>query len=176
MSTIQQLKNFIRHGKQARVVIEEPSSRKDAPQNASPTSATIVNPAPAQVQAQAPVQTQAHATTTSAKHALSDPGHGTYTQDPDAAPSAAIPISNNSKTKSRRVADDDIAKIVAEERETRSKFPRYPGLERWELLEKMGDGAFSNVYRARDRNGEYPHEVAIKVVRKFEMNSQQVCF
>lgn len=37
----------------------------------------------------------------------------------------------------------------------------------------MGDGAFSNVYRARDSQGQWG-EVAIKVVRKFEMNSQQV--
>jgi hypothetical protein len=37
----------------------------------------------------------------------------------------------------------------------------------------MGDGAFSNVYRARDREGT-AGQVAIKVVRKFEMNSMQV--
>jgi serine/threonine protein kinase len=51
--------------------------------------------------------------------------------------------------------------------------PKYPGLERWLLLEKMGDGAFSNVYRARDITGQMD-EVAIKVVRKFEMNKNQV--
>ena len=62
---------------------------------------------------------------------------------------------------------------MAEENETKGKLPKYPGLERWQLLEKMGDGAFSNVYRARDLDGE-AGEVAIKVVRKFEMNSSQV--
>jgi serine/threonine protein kinase len=46
-------------------------------------------------------------------------------------------------------------------------------LERWTLIEKMGDGAFSNVYKARDTTGQVG-EVAIKVVRKFEMNSSQV--
>ena len=51
--------------------------------------------------------------------------------------------------------------------------PKYPGLERWVLLEKMGDGAFSNVYRAKDATGQYD-QAAIKVVRKFEMNSSQV--
>ena len=66
-----------------------------------------------------------------------------------------------------------IERIVAEERESKGKLPRYPGLERWTLLEKMGDGAFSNVYRAKETNGHGP-EVAIKVVRKFEMNSTQV--
>ena len=68
---------------------------------------------------------------------------------------------------------DEAAKLVAEENASRSKFPKYAGLERWELLEKMGDGAFSNVYRARDLEGD-AGEVAIKVVRKFEMNSMQV--
>lgn len=77
-------------------------------------------------------------------------------------------------TKERKDIDPTVLeRIVAEEREAKGKLPKYPGLERWELLEKMGDGAFSNVYRARDSQGQYG-EVAIKVVRKFEMNSSQV--
>lgn len=79
-----------------------------------------------------------------------------------------------SKTKSRRIDDSSIARLIAEENATKNKFPKYPGLERWELLEKMGDGAFSNVYRARDLEGN-AGEVAIKVVRKYEMNNMQVC-
>lgn len=75
-------------------------------------------------------------------------------------------------SRSRSGHDHHVAKIVQEESETRSKFPKYPGLERWELLEKMGDGAFSNVYRAKDLTGD-AGEVAIKVVRKFEMNNMQ---
>ena len=76
-------------------------------------------------------------------------------------------------SKSKRINESNIAKLVAEENESKSKFPRYPGLERWKLLEKMGDGAFSNVYRALDLHGHHG-EAAIKVVRKFEMNSMQV--
>jgi len=76
------------------------------------------------------------------------------------------------KSKSKRVPEDNIAKLVAEENASKGKFPRYPGLERWELVEKMGDGAFSNVYRARDLEGN-AGEVAIKVVRKYEMNNLQ---
>ena len=76
-------------------------------------------------------------------------------------------------TKSKRAEDANLAKLVAEENASKSKFPRYPGLERWDLVEKMGDGAFSNVYRARDLQGEFK-EVGIKVVRKYEMNSMQV--
>ncbi|KAI5864943.1 CAMK/CAMK1 protein kinase [Durotheca rogersii] len=76
------------------------------------------------------------------------------------------------KGSGRRTDDSHAAKIVQEENENRNKFPKYPGLERWALLEKMGDGAFSNVYRARDLTGD-TGEVAIKVVRKFEMNNMQ---
>jgi len=76
------------------------------------------------------------------------------------------------KQKSKRYDEANLAQLVAEENASKGKFPRYPGLERWELIEKMGDGAFSNVYRARDLQGEHK-EVGIKVVRKYEMNSMQ---
>lgn len=68
----------------------------------------------------------------------------------------------------------EVARLVAAENESRNRLPRHQGLERWELLQKMGDGAFSNVYRARDTEGRVGRDVAIKVVRKFEMNSNQV--
>lgn len=76
-------------------------------------------------------------------------------------------------SKGKKIGSEDLARMVAEEKETKNKLPRYPGLERWRLVEKMGDGAFSNVYRAVDTEGT-TGEVAIKVVRKFEMNSNQV--
>jgi len=78
-----------------------------------------------------------------------------------------------SASKHKKIEQEELARIVAEENESKGKLPNYPGLERWKLLEKMGDGAFSNVYRARDLDG-VAGEVAIKVVRKFEMNSSQV--
>ncbi|KAI5467489.1 kinase-like domain-containing protein [Mariannaea sp. PMI_226] len=136
MSTIQQLKNFIRHGKQARTAnIAEDASRK--------------------LEASQPIAPNAH-------HAVPDP-----------VDVYAEPVADTHKTsKSKRVDDTNLAKIVAEENASKSKFPRYPGLERWELIDKMGDGAFSNVYRARDTTGDRG-EVAIKVVRKYEMNSMQ---
>ena len=81
---------------------------------------------------------------------------------------------NGSVERTKDVDPSVIERIVAEERESQGKLPKYPGLERWTLLEKMGDGAFSNVYRAKDNEGR-TGEVAIKVVRKFEMNSTQVC-
>ncbi|KAJ7591248.1 kinase-like domain-containing protein [Mycena floridula] len=69
------------------------------------------------------------------------------------------------------VARDAAEQIVKEEREAKSQLPVYKGLEGFELVEKMGDGAFSNVYKAIDlKTGK---KVAVKVVRKFEMNSSQ---
>ncbi|KAK9447361.1 kinase-like domain-containing protein [Limtongia smithiae] len=63
-----------------------------------------------------------------------------------------------------------IQQIVAEESAQSSKLPVYPGLDQWKLLEKMGDGAFSNVYKAQHRDtGEI---AAIKVVRKYDITSE----
>ncbi|KZT62880.1 Pkinase-domain-containing protein [Calocera cornea HHB12733] len=52
--------------------------------------------------------------------------------------------------------------IVREEREAKNKMPQYKGLERFKLLDKMGDGAFSNVYKAVDTTSG--QRVAVKVV------------
>ncbi|CAJ0545352.1 Ff.00g088250.m01.CDS01 [Fusarium sp. VM40] len=141
MSTIQQLKNFIRHGKQARAAPEE---------------------APRKTEQQAPVVQHKNA---------SDPSHGQYSRAQEPMNDYADDEYSRGKSK-KRVDDEKLAKLIAEENASKSKFPRYPGLERWELTDKMGDGAFSNVYRARDTTGKQG-DVAIKVVRKYEMNSMQ---
>ncbi|KAI9241216.1 MAG: hypothetical protein BYD32DRAFT_357784, partial [Podila humilis] len=64
------------------------------------------------------------------------------------------------------------SRIVDEEKLAKNKMPVYPGLERYRLVEKMGDGAFSNVYKAYDTKMD--RMVAVKVVRKFELNAHQV--
>ncbi|OAA41454.1 Calcium/calmodulin-dependent/calcium-dependent protein kinase [Beauveria brongniartii RCEF 3172] len=154
MSTIQQLKNFIRHdfpvpGKQARAPNEEPARKVES----------------------SPKQT----TTSDKRKSASDPAvsqsaaASQYSEPAEKVARKEDPAANPT---SRRVDDANLAKLVAEENASKSKFPQYPGLERWVLLEKMGDGAFSNVYRARDTEGQYG-EVAIKVVRKYEMNNMQ---
>ena len=183
MSTIQNLKNFIRHGKQARQAHGDPT--------------TSTSPVHAQQQRYAPPPPPPNA-----QYAMSDPnvadhkplqkGHvpgGDYSvanvDNRNVAAKAGGAAAKAAGDKQRveggdsleRSKDMDpsvIERIVAEERESQGKLPKYPGLERWTLLEKMGDGAFSNVYRAKESNGHGP-EVAIKVVRKFEMNSTQVC-
>lgn len=89
------------------------------------------------------------------------------------AAAGAVVDKQQKQAQAKKDVDPEVLeRIIAEERESKGKLPKYPGLERYTLIEKMGDGAFSNVYRARDNQGQYP-EVAIKVVRKFEMNSTQ---
>lgn len=78
------------------------------------------------------------------------------------------------KNTQKNIDPESLARIIAEEKAARERLPMYPGLDRWALLAKMGDGAFSNVYKARDTHGIYG-EVAIKVVRKYELNASQVC-
>lgn len=179
MSTIQNLKNFIRHGKQA---------RGSNPPHADPT--TNVSPVHAQQQ-----RYQGHYAGAQGGHgAISDPNvlahrslrGGPITGDysvanldnrnvaAQAGGAAARAAGENQKAgHDKRARDAEIEQLVAEERQTRNKLPKYPGLERWILVEKMGDGAFSNVYRAKDSTGQMG-EVAIKVVRKFELNQNQV--
>ena len=182
MSTIQNLKNFIRHGKQARA---------GNPPHGDPT--TNVSPVHAQQQrfSTPPQNHYANSDPNVLDHKPLQAGHvqgGDYSvanmdnrnvaaQAGGVAAKAAGDgqrIGNGGVVDRKKDYDPSvIERIVAEERESKGKLPRYPGLERFRLLEKMGDGAFSNVYRARDTTGEFD-EVAIKVVRKFEMNSSQV--
>lgn len=178
MSTMQNLKNFIRHGKQGRQAHGDPTT------------------------AASPVHAQQQRLPQQAQYALSDPNvldhkplqHGNVPggdysaanidqRNVAAQAGGAAAKAAGAKQKIggsgtvERTKDTDpsvIERIVAEERESQGKLPKYPGLERWTLKEKMGDGAFSNVYRAQDNEGRYD-EVAIKVVRKFEMNTTQVC-
>lgn len=168
MSTIQNIKNLIRHGK----------AQKQEPPRDQPTT----NVSPVHVQ-----QQKYH-------HGISEPQIGHQKQqhyqagvnDPGQFSVAAGDNRNvaaqaghaaaQAQGKHQKVqggTNSHIESLVAEEREKANKMPRYPGLERFILIEKMGDGAFSNVYRARDT--QTGQEVAIKVVRKFEMNSNQVC-
>jgi serine/threonine-protein kinase RCK2 len=180
MSALQNFKNFIRHGKQARVS----NAHADATTNVSNVHATQHHHhRHRQPEHQAISEPNVHE-----KKPLAAEAHGDFSvaavdnknvaaQAGEAAARAAEHAHKVEEAKqAAKKGDVDpsvIERIVAEERESRGKMPRYPGLERWELIEKMGDGAFSNVYRARDLDGQHG-EAAIKVVRKFEMNSSQV--
>ncbi|KAF9354228.1 hypothetical protein BGX26_007952 [Mortierella sp. AD094] len=64
-----------------------------------------------------------------------------------------------------------VSRMIAEVNQQKNTLPVHPGLEHFTLIEKMGDGAFSNVYKAHDTKAD--RIVAIKVVRKYDMNAQQ---
>jgi hypothetical protein len=145
MSTIQNIKNFIRHGKQARLV---------TPHSEPTTDVSAV-----------------HAEQQPQPHGQFSPALGAFDTGDMRGTGQATQQKTDAQVKRDRSVE--IERLVQEERTSRSKMPQYPGLDRWILVEKMGDGAFSNVYRAKDSTGEIG-EVAIKVVRKFEMNSNQV--
>lgn len=164
------LKAFIKHGKQAR-----------ANQPAEPT--THVSPVTAQRAAKTmdyqPQQgynqhynnQPAMAQPPQPKDAYSVGDAGAANRAAQAQHAAAHVVGTHQKA-GKKVDTEQLARIVAEENEAKGKLPKYPGLERYKLIEKMGDGAFSNVYKAVDLEGN-AGEVAIKVVRKFEMNSTQ---
>ncbi|KAI8970603.1 kinase-like domain-containing protein [Pilobolus umbonatus] len=60
---------------------------------------------------------------------------------------------------------EELAKLVVEEgNKRRSQLPLYPGLERFEMIKKLGDGAFSIVYEAQEIKST--GRVAIKVAQK----------
>ncbi|KAK5129918.1 MAPK-activated protein kinase Srk1 [Meristemomyces frigidus] len=183
MSTIQNLKNFIRHGKQAR----DPRSPADQ-------ATTHVSNVHAQQHRGSNNSAGGAVEQQHEKYGISDPN--VYSHKPlqanapqqdfsapavdgrnvaaKAGHAAAEAVDAKQKREQKKQDYDPqvLERIVAEERESKGKLPKYPGLERYTLLEKMGDGAFSNVYRAKDNTGQY-EQVAIKVVRKFEMNSTQ---
>ncbi|ORZ15159.1 kinase-like domain-containing protein [Absidia repens] len=54
----------------------------------------------------------------------------------------------------------------------KSTLPYYPSLDRYEIIKKLGDGAFSDVYRARDRRTG--RNVAIKVAQKYAIDDTMI--
>ncbi|KAK6454398.1 kinase-like domain-containing protein [Scheffersomyces xylosifermentans] len=61
--------------------------------------------------------------------------------------------------------------IVEQENLQKQKSVKYPNLDNYEVLEHMGEGAFSVVYKARQLSTD--KLVAIKILRKFQMDSAQ---
>lgn len=70
--------------------------------------------------------------------------------------------------------DQAVKQIIKEENEQRQRLPRYQGLkeDRFQLIEKIGDGAFSVVYRALDKKDGA--QVAVKIIRKQDLSNSQV--
>lgn len=101
-------------------------------------------------------------------HARSQGSRGGASSTPTQPPPDTHKKEENQK---KRYNDTVVQQIVAEEKASADKLPTYPGLERYQLVEKMGDGAFSIVYRARDQYTGEPR--AIKVVYKDELSPSQ---
>ncbi|CEP14202.1 hypothetical protein [Parasitella parasitica] len=76
----------------------------------------------------------------------------------------------NSESKIHR--KEAVERIVEQESIAKSNLPKYEGLDdRYNLIKKLGEGAFSNVYEAIDKKtGQH---VAIKIVRKLELSQIQ---
>lgn len=155
---MQNLKNFIRHGKQARHLADQTDGEhaRHAKHTHSDPSDHIRREPAAETKAPAPAQPQP--IDSSKKTPSGQQGGDGFT----------------SGMANQKYDENLLARLITEEKENKGKLPKYPGLERYKLLEKMGDGAFSNVYRALDTEGDQG-EVAIKVVRKYELNASQVC-
>ncbi|KAJ9127364.1 MAPK-activated protein kinase Srk1 [Naganishia onofrii] len=152
-------KNLIRHGKNA-----QPSPSQQTTQPATSTNSSSrhgQSSVPKNTQASAPSQNQAAGSM-----------HNSY------PPAVGVPAKGLAvepqQTNAPMISPDyqrEAEQIVREEREQKERMPQYKGLEGFQLVEKMGDGAFSNVYKAIDKlSGQ---KVAVKVVRKYELSSSQ---
>ncbi|KAG0255869.1 hypothetical protein DFQ27_006010 [Actinomortierella ambigua] len=178
---LEQLKNFIRHGKNGKQMTARDSGTSlDSSHHKPKSRGGSRNTSPSRTLNMTANTTQS-STTFTAREASETPrkddsknshnntnfnstSSSKYQQPHETAPSSTTAAAPTTTTEAA-------SRIVAEEKEQKSKMPVYPGLERYRLLEKMGDGAFSNVYKAHDVKMD--RVVAVKVVRKFELNSHQ---
>ncbi|CUA69066.1 hypothetical protein RSOLAG22IIIB_03744 [Rhizoctonia solani] len=151
-------KNLIRHGKHARAPVAQPASpvvteRTSTRDESSPRASRDANREREREQREREREQERERRSAQEKAQIQLPSKH------DSIPAEHKPYSREAEM------------IVAEEREAASKMPQFPALERYRMIEKMGDGAFSNVFKAVDiQTGK---KVAVKVVRKYEMSSSQ---
>ncbi|ANZ76243.1 BA75_03284T0 [Komagataella pastoris] len=136
LTSRQNIKQFIRHGKQAHVQPEQ--TNQPSPQE----SYSMAN------------------------HAVEDRFDYSIASDPNA---------NNDNINHHHHKTDKYSEIaqglVEEESKERQKKQQSMNMERYDLLEKMGEGAFSVVHKAQDKTtGQH---VAIKIIRKYQLDAQQ---
>ncbi|CAK9439582.1 uncharacterized protein LODBEIA_P36820 [Lodderomyces beijingensis] len=80
-------------------------------------------------------------------------------------------VTLNEPTQQQQMNNKVATQMVEEERLQKMKFKQYPNLDKYQVLEQMGEGAFSVVYKAVHLpSGK---DVAIKILRKFQMDQQQ---
>ncbi|WVQ99292.1 hypothetical protein IAU59_006424 [Kwoniella sp. CBS 9459] len=156
---------ILRHGKHAQQSSSTPSTAQ--PDNRTSQSGGHRSSKAAQGQQAVPQPSQVQ----QAYYNNDMPGQGLTAANAQAPQPAQ---SSNSGGKVPMVSPnyrEEAERIVADERAQSEKMPVYEGLEAYTLIEKMGDGAFSNVYKAVER--KTGRKVAVKVVRKYELNHSQ---
>lgn len=107
MPVFENLKNFIRHGKQAQNGLEPISSRNSGRRSQQP-----------------PVITHSNSEPLATKTTVFSEG---------------VKEDKPAKKVDKEKYNDAIKEIVEEEKLQQSKIPSYPGLERYRLVEKMGE-------------------------------------
>lgn len=151
MLCLQNLKNFIRNGKQAHEHYAEAFSSHQKIK--LPTDSPVLTP------------TSSEPTTAASNVTVeATPTHSTRDAE----------ITNSTtKPKKKKFDETILAQMVEEEKIQNSKLPSYENIaDNYRLVEKIGDGAFSVVYKAFDlRSKEY---VAIKVVSKQQLDASEV--
>ncbi|KAF9175515.1 hypothetical protein BGX21_001424 [Mortierella sp. AD011] len=85
--------------------------------------------------------------------------------------SSVVNTASSNVVNSNTKHNEAVSRMIAEANQQKNTLPTYPGLEQFVLIEKMGDGAFSSVYKAHDTKAN--RTVAIKVVRKYDMSAHQ---
>ncbi|KAF9578140.1 MAPK-activated protein kinase Srk1, partial [Lunasporangiospora selenospora] len=154
---LEQLKNFIRHGK---------SGKDMKPRDSGTSINSSPHPKSSKSRTSSPSRTSGGAASIDSTASSATARASTYVPGSTTANGGI-----GSTSASNNVNTEAASRIVAEEKQQKSMMPVYPGLERYRLVEKMGDGAFSNVYKAHDTKMD--RMVAVKIVRKFELNSHQ---
>lgn len=152
------LRHFIRHGKAAKFA---PSTDPDSSEkSASPMALSAAQVTPATVAGTMAVPT------------FTSPA-GSQQSLTTATPQQAYSDGNAAPVENATSIHKQVEQIVAQERqEASSELPQYPGLpEQFELLEKLGDGTFSVVYKAFDHSTG--KKVAVKIVRKQPGTNEQ---
>ncbi|KAL2891656.1 Serine/threonine-protein kinase srk1 [Ceratocystis lukuohia] len=102
-----------------------------------------------------------------------------FIRDPDATQiqdqSSAAPIPKEVVIVQRNEKNPQPDSTEDSNNATRSKpAAKYPGLNpRYKIEKRIGDGAFSVVYKAQDLNGEFPDGVAIKIIHKADLGNTQ---
>ncbi|KAL7411942.1 kinase-like domain-containing protein [Mrakia frigida] len=151
MPVMDAFKNLIRHGKNAKETTS-PTTQASSGHHSSPSSSSSTRSYPP--------------TSSSTAHAPS-----TSQQQHDRRKAQEAAHQKEEAQKKEAQYQKEAQEIVDEEKRSKDKMPVYEGLEGFDLVEKMGDGAFSNVYKAIDRKTGL--KVAVKVVRKYELNQSQ---